>query len=230
LPLFSLFCTLIQLSHFRLYPHIELAPIFNQLHLSTGLPNIEDKDLYARIADGDEAAFAVLFNHYYPRLRPFVLKFTASAHGSEEILQETFIRVWLSRDQLPDIENLPAWLYTIASRQCLTALRKDLNTRKKLDHLRLLTSHVTETPADTAQLSEITRLVHEAITLMPPARQRIYRMSREEGLKPAEIAKTLSLSVSTVKNVLVTALREIRDHLALAGIRVGLLWLLLHFF
>jgi RNA polymerase sigma-70 factor (ECF subfamily) len=65
---------------------------------------------------------------------------------------------------------------------------------------------------------------------MPPQRQRIYRMSREQGLKPADIAEALSLSVNTVKNVLVTALKEIRNHLAAAGHVISLLYVLIMFF
>jgi len=191
-----------------------------------------EKDLCKRIADGDEAAFASLFNRYYPLLRPFIFKFTRSADKTEEMLQETFMRIWLNRDQLPDIEHLHAWIFTIASRQCLQAIRTELNHRKKLAQLQKLqeTGLVTNTPLETTQLAEISRLVSQAVSKMPPQRQRIYRMSREQGLKPAAIAETLSLSVATVKNVLVTALKDIRDHLGAAGHVISWLIILVMFF
>lgn len=190
----------------------------------------EDPTWLHRIADGDETAFALFFNHYYPRMLPFVQKFFPGSAQAEEALQETFIRVWLNRDQLPGIENMQAWLYTIASRQCLSALRKELAAKKKQDELARQPLTMAETPQDTVQAAEIARLVQEAIYKMPPARQRIFRMSREAGLKPAAIAEELSLSVNTVKNTLVTALKEIRDHLAAAGHIVSLIYLLfLHY-
>jgi|RhiMetdeSRZDD1v2_1073273.scaffolds.fasta_scaffold14227_3 RNA polymerase sigma-19 factor, ECF subfamily len=190
-----------------------------------------DIDLYRRIADGDEAAFASLFNRYYPLLRPFIYKLTRSADKTEEMLQETFMRIWLSRDQLPVIGNVHAWIFTIASRQCLQAIRKDLNDRKKIAVLQQHeAAQVAHTPLDSAQLAEMTRLVAQAIGSMPPQRQLIYRMSREQGLKPAQIAEALSLSVATVKNVLVTALKEIRSHLAASGHVISLLYILLMFF
>jgi RNA polymerase sigma-70 factor (family 1) len=190
-----------------------------------------EKELCKRIADGDEVAFASLFNHYYPLLRPFIFKFTRSADKTEEMLQETFMRVWLSRDQLPEIENLHAWIFTIASRQCLTAIRTELNHRKKITRLQQQeTGLVTNTPLESTQLAEINRLVTQAVNKMPPQRQRIYRMSREQGLKPAAIAEMLSLSVATVKNVLVVALKDIRAHLNASGHMISWFILLVMFF
>ena len=189
----------------------------------------EDDDVRQRIADGDEAVFTELFHHYYGQLRPFVRRFAATEADAEEILQETFVRIWLSRDKLPEITNLRSWIFTVASRQCLTALRSNLNNRRKITAFQQQTP-ATVIPADSASLSEMTLLVAEAVNRMPPQRQRIYRLSREAGLKPAAIAGELSLSVSTVKNVLVVALKEIRDHLAASGHVISLLVILQQFF
>lgn len=187
----------------------------------------DNQPLQQLIAEGDEEAFAKLFNHYYRLLRPFVWKFTQSQDDTEEILQDTFIRVWLSRDKLPEIENLRGWIFTIASRQCLEAMRRRLNTQKKMAGFQQQeVTRSVETPADCIHLAEITHLVASAIDQMPPQRQRIYRMSREEELKPAEIAEALALSVSTVKNVLVIALKEIRDYLAAAGHNIPLIYVI----
>ena len=191
----------------------------------------DKRAIQQRIVEGDEEAFAKLFHHYYTVLRPFVLKFTQSSSETEDILQETFIRIWLSRDKLPEIDNLQSWIFTIASRQCLMYLRKDLTNRRKKEASawQQKANRVMETPADATEVAEITRIVAEAVNQMPPQRQRIYRMSREDGLKPAAIAEALDLSVHTVKNVLVTALKEIRDHLTDSGHWISLLYLLVHF-
>jgi len=147
------------------------------------------------------------------------------------MLQETFLRVWLNRDQLPGIENLQAWIFTIASRQCLHAIRTELNHRKKLAALQVRESdREANTPLESTQLAEINRLVAQAINGMPPQRRRIYRMSREQGLKPAAIAEALSLSVATVKNALVTALKDIRQHLGAAGHTLSLVFIIILFF
>lgn len=186
----------------------------------------DERKILGRISDGDEDAFAVFFNDHYHRLRPFVSRFFKEDDQAEDVLQEVFIRVWLNRDQLPRIENIAGWLRTVTSRTCINVLRKDL-TRKK--HITGLTSQEPDqahTPEDRITADEIRQLVTRAVNDMPPSRRRIYLMSREEGLKPAEIAERLSLSVNTVRNTLVMALKEIRDFLKIRGHLISLLFLL----
>jgi RNA polymerase sigma-70 factor (ECF subfamily) len=185
--------------------------------LTDHLPDNE-KDLLLRIAEGDELAFGQLFRLYYPRLLSFISRFDQNAHNVDEAIQETFIRVWISRDQLSDIDNFRAWIFTIASRETIALMRKHLLIQRvSRDFLMNQSSLDLETPAEIADAGEIKRLVEEAIARMPPARRRVYLMSRAEGLKPAEIASRLNLSVNTVKNTLVTALHDIRKFLALHG-------------
>ena len=181
--------------------------------------NCNEKELLLRISEGDEQAFAVLFNYYYPLIRPFVWKFTQSARDTEEILQETFIKIWLHRNKVVEIKNLRAWIFTIASRECLYTLRKNLYYRQKMASLQHegLVKASEETPADLVHVAEISRIVQKAVDQMPVQRKRIYQMSRDEGMKPGEIAEALSLSVSTVKNVLTTSLKYIKERLAAAG-------------
>jgi len=73
---------------------------------------------------------------------------------------------------------------------------------------------------------DLSRLVTQAIDLMPTHRKRIYQLSRTQGLKPAAIAGQLGISVSTVKNSLVSALKDIRAYLAISGIEIPLILIL----
>src|SRR6476660_2438830 len=72
-----------------------------------------DKLLFQRIAEGDEQAFRTLFYQYVPIVRSVVSKLTKDEQAHEELMQEVFLRIWLSRDQLPDIENPRAWILQI---------------------------------------------------------------------------------------------------------------------
>ncbi|WP_212005090.1 RNA polymerase sigma factor [Chitinophaga sp. HK235] len=183
---------------------------FNQLH--------NERALLDDIANGDERAFSVLFAHYYPFLFSVVKRFSLDDSDVQEALQETFIQVWLNRDRLAAVENIQGWLLRIATRRCREVLRKTLlRERTALQANASVEEQVKVTPEHHMQGGEIKRLVQEALDQMPEQRRRIYLMSREMGLKPAEIAEQLSLSVSTVKNTLVIALKQIREHLEDAG-------------
>ena len=178
-----------------------------------------ETDLLHQIAQGDEAAFATLFHAYLEGLQPFIGKLTHSAADTEEILQETFIRLWMNRDKLDEIQNPHAWIYTIASNECYKYLRKKITQRDGLSTM----EHSGNIPEEdqstlhTIQVNEINRLIAEAVDQLPTQRRRIYRMSRDEGMKIPEIASLLRISPNTVKNALVSALGFIRKYLAAQG-------------
>ncbi len=180
----------------------------------------EQEELFRRISEGDEEAFALFFKHYYLALNPFVLKFTKSQQDTEEVLQDIFIRVWLNRDKIQDIEHIDAWIYKVASRECLSFLRNNLSNRENLTGIKESQQFPDlrgYTPLDAVSLEEINQAVTTIVNGMPAQRKKIFQMSRDEGLKPSEIAEALSLSVSTVKNVLTICLKEIRTHLVRMG-------------
>jgi len=169
-----------------------------------------------QIAEGDEKAFAELFREYGPRLHSYLSGMTKSASTAEELVQNTFIRIWLYRDQLPVLENPKAWIYKVASNEALNYLkRKALET--KVIH-RLQTSEAMVTGNDDVLYNEMKTAIREAVDSLSERRQQVYRMSREQGLKQQEIADALGLSLVTVKNTLGSALEGIRTHLKERGL------------
>ncbi|UYQ91230.1 sigma-70 family RNA polymerase sigma factor [Chitinophaga horti] len=178
-----------------------------------------EKHLFLQIAGGDQAAFRELFHRYTPLLRPLIYKLTTTDHIIEDILQDVFFKIWLSRDKLPDIENPRSWILRITFHDCFGYLRKEATKRRH--------EIVPEAAAEDQQLDfrETSRLVNEAVAGLSPQAQKIYLLSRRDGLKLPEIAETLGLSLQTVKNTLSRALKSIRDYLAEHGVFLPLLLL-----
>ena len=144
------------------------------------------------------------------------MKLTRSAADTEEVIQETFMRLWMGRDKLQEVRSLHAWIYTIAANECYKYLKKR-STRENG-----LTALSTQDESDSSvldglHLKEVRQLVKEAVGQLPVSRRRIYQMSRDEGMKIPEIATRLRLSPNTVKNTLVTSLKFIRQYLADRG-------------
>lgn len=188
------------------------------------LKRIENEQLLLKqISGGDEQAFGILFYHYLPVLRSFALRFTKSEDAAEEIIQDTFLRVWLNRDKLEQVENIKAWLYKYASNECLSYLRKTLKQARAIDSLMAEEPKESNTTIDTIHLNEVNHLIEVAIERLPGQRKKIYLMSRSEGLNIAEIAEKLGLSPNTVKNALVISLKSIREYLGKNGIGLTVL-------
>ena len=172
-----------------------------------------ERDLFKRIAAGDEDAFKAIFHRCNAKLYPFACKLTRSASAAEDIVQETFLRLWLHRTEVGQMERPEAWLYTVASNLSLSWLRTHAAEMRRDQRLGRHKNNNKEYIIDRLSLQETQQLLSRAITLLPPKRQEIYMLSREEGLNHKEIAEKLQLSQHTIKNQLVTALRFIRDYL-----------------
>lgn len=179
----------------------------------------DEKNLLQLIAQGDEIAFAKLFYAYLGNLQPYIMKLTRSAEDTEEVIQETFMRLWMSRDKLEEVITPHAWIFTIAANECYKYLKKKSSRQNGLSNLGK-TDTLPREDQSTLHLihfREVNRLITEAVHQLPLRRRKIYQMSRDEGLKIPEIAETLRISPNTVKNTLVSSLGFIRQYLAAKG-------------
>jgi RNA polymerase sigma-70 factor (ECF subfamily) len=182
----------------------------------------DEKNLLQQIAQGDEAAFSTLFYAYLDILQTFIMKLTRSATDTEEVVQETFMRLWMGRDKLAEVRSLHAWIYTIAANECYKFLKKRSSREQGLAPIEKLgeADEGDDTVMEGLDLKEVHRLIVEAVSRLPAQRRRIYQMSRDEGMKIAEIGERLGISPNTVKNTLVMSLGFIRKYLAERGYEV----------
>ncbi|SDG27717.1 RNA polymerase sigma factor [Chitinophaga filiformis] len=185
--------------------------------MSTDSQHINEKALFLRIAEGEESAFRELYRLYGRLLFPFLIKLTASQDTADEIIQEVFLRVWLYRHTLPTIDHPRAWIFKIASNQAYTWLQKNMRATQAI-RLHQDEQPTADNPVEVnLTVNDIRALVQQAIAELPPQRRRIYLLQREHGLKPAEIASELGISVSTVKNTLLVATKAIREKVEKGG-------------
>ncbi|WP_316843308.1 RNA polymerase sigma-70 factor [Pedobacter psychrodurus] len=178
----------------------------------------DERKLIEKIVGGDEHAFSVLFFKYLPVLQIFATKFTKSDNAAEEIIQDAFLRVWLNRDKLADVDNVKAYLYKYVSNECLSFLRKKLKESRVVDAFTAKQQNSDNNTLETINLNEVTKIIAVAVDKLPDQRKNIYQLSRRDGKSIPEIAEILNISPNTVKNALVIALKSIRIHLDQHGI------------
>jgi RNA polymerase sigma-70 factor (family 1) len=182
-----------------------------------------EKDLLIRISEGDEDAFRELFYGILPWLTPFIGNMVKTTEGTQEIVQETFIRIWMSRDKLPGLHEPRAWMIRVATNECFTYFHKQASRRKISQLLEEGVQAAANAGEDRLQVQETQLLIQRAVNTLPPQRKKIFQMSREQGLKSQEIAEELQCSNSYVKNTLSAALHQIRDYLTASGKIIPLL-------
>jgi RNA polymerase sigma-70 factor (family 1) len=159
-----------------------------------------------------EDEFKCLFNTYKERLFAYILAVSHSHYIAEEITQEIFIKLWLCRDVLNQVENIEGYIFAMARNKTLNHLRKATHDVKLLNELKDSMQYSGNNVEERTQLSECDKLLQEALTLLSPQRRLVYQLSRNQGLNHQEIAAHLQLSRNTVKNHLVKALQCIRRH------------------
>lgn len=175
------------------------------------LPN--EKELFARMATGNEAAFTQIFYHYTQRMYQYILNKTKSEDAAEEIVQEVFIKLWNKRAELPQAENYESYIFKMAANKMVDWLRKMASEERARKQLWQSIRHFIDDATDTIDFHQSQELINKAIDQLSPQRKKIFLLSREEGLSRAEIAKQLDLSVSTVNNHLNEAVRLVREYL-----------------
>lgn len=174
---------------------------------------LHEKELFRRIALDDEKAFEEIFHRFRLQLFHFSLKITKLDDAAEEMVQECFIKIWASRHTLGELENPVGYIYSMAKNASLDYLRRlylDEQLRNKVKQKMALAGDST---VEHLNLSETSRLVQLAIAQLPQAQRTVFEMSRLQGKSYHEIAENLNISVNTVRNHLVRALRTIRTFL-----------------
>ncbi len=169
----------------------------------------EEHHLLLRVAKGDETAFTVLFNRYYPLLSTHVFRITRSAPETEEIVQDVFFKIWMTRESLTAITAFRPYLWVIAKNRALNALQK--MARERTNRAGYLQEFQETDAPDTVH--DLYSLIDEAIEQLPPQQQKVYKLGRQERLKQAEIADQMGITVSTVKKYTQLAVISITDYI-----------------
>lgn len=177
--------------------------------MSTRTPH-SDKALLRQIANGDAVAFSTFFHLYKNRLFVFVEQLIHSRADAEEIVQDTFMKVWQTASKLADIDQPGHYIYTIARNKTLNYMRKVARDQQLIDQAWANQSELDHTLEEKLRKLEVKEIIDKAVNRLSLQKQTVFRLSREQGLNHSEIAEQLSLSQSRVKNILVEALKHIK--------------------
>ncbi len=178
---------------------------------------LTDAELLTQFAAGDEAAFREIVDRYKNGLHAFLGKFLSHKDLVEDVFQETFLQLFLSRDSFDKSRPLRPWLFTIAANKAKDALRKwrrtsavpigTMGDSQELsfdDMLNTVASDGT-LPCDELQKSETASRVRQIISGMPDNLRDILLLSYFQRFSYKQMAEILSIPIGTVKSRLHTA-------------------------
>ena len=169
-----------------------------------------EQELIQLIAQGDEQAFTKLFDQYHNRIYGFAFKLTHSTTVAEEITEDVFLKIWLKRNDLLQIQNFSAYLFTVARNETYKILRQ---IAKNYQTVLLAENHdafAYEHLENKLIIKEFTSLLQKAIDRLPHQQKQVFQLIKQEQLKRHEVAQILHLQPETVKFHLAQAMKNIR--------------------
>lgn len=162
------------------------------------------------LAKRDRRTFGLLFEKYHAPLFRFAETYVGCPETSEDIVQEVFIKLW-ENPETRISKSLQAYLFLMVRNRCIDYLRflqvEDKKQKKLMEALILSDS------VDLELDEEVSRKIKAAIEELPVQCQQVYCMSVFDGLKHAEIADELGISVNAVKVQVFRAKKSLREKL-----------------
>jgi len=171
--------------------------------------------LFRDLATGDEQDFRRVFHYYNARLFPFILKVVKEEEPARELVQDTFLKLWLHREAVSAMDNPSSWLFRVASNLAISYLRtKAARQRRDIASIQAGDTEAEQLDIESGiDAKKLQAIIDEAIDQLPDRRKEIYKLSRLAGLSHKQIAEKLQLSQSTVKNQVVDALKFIEEQI-----------------
>lgn len=168
--------------------------------------------LVERIQRGDRHAFEQLLDCYETRIYRLALRYTGTVSDAEDVTQEIFLGIYKSIANFRGSSALSTWIYRIAMNHCLEFRRKrKLEVTPYDEELTLASQDWREDPELSADKSELSERVEEALQHLSPQHRDVIVLHELQGLTYQEVAATLNVPVGTVKSRLSNALRRLRN-------------------
>lgn len=194
--------------------------------MPSGLNSCErapDTTLMLRVRWGDEHAFAELYRRYHRKLMNFFYGMSRHAQTSEDLCQETFLRVWKLRRRYAATGSFAAYLFAFARNvwleKCRETKRQPLRLARTVDEgWQPVAVSTSSHPDEVAARSELEERIFDALDGLPEEQRMVFVMRSIEGLSIEEIASAMQCPMNTVRSRKALAVKKLRE--ALKGLLV----------
>lgn len=170
-----------------------------------------EKELLDLLKTGDANALSELYNIHVQLLKYFVQRTAKSEVLTEDVVHDTFIKIWESRDKIDADQAFKPYLYTVARRHLLNLLKRAKHEVSILEEIKkslVIGENATEMLLEYTESSSV---YIEAINRLPEQRREVFIRCRIQGLTYKQAAEELGISESTVNNQMVKAFKSIRS-------------------
>lgn len=167
------------------------------------------KSLSSDFNDGDELAFKRFFEMHYDGLSAYINSYTNDLALTQDIIQDSFIKLWEARSNITENKSIVSYLYKIAYYTFIDNYRKHKKESSLLDKIAYEKTIELTTDDDEIRSIKIKKVL-KAIDNLSPRCKEVFKMSKLQGYKYMEIAEILGISIKTIENQMGKAFSDIR--------------------
>ncbi|WP_276166464.1 RNA polymerase sigma-70 factor [Zobellia alginiliquefaciens] len=166
-----------------------------------------------------DVEFEIIFKLYHSKLLHIAKSYVVEKEDAEEIVQETFIKLWQKRKLLTLQPNeISNYLFIMVKNGCLDYLRKKKRQLSLYGPAEQIEDSInynalTDDVATDIIAKELAEQIRQAIELLPRKCQNVFVKSRVEGFNHKEISEKLQISTKTIESHIGKALKHMRFHL-----------------
>ena len=170
---------------------------------------VDDKRLFDAIKDNSQTAFKVVYEEYFAKLTQFIFKMSRNQNLSEEMAQQTMVKVWEQREKIILTTSLKSYLYKVSYNEYLMYLR----TKSKFPNIEDAVIEAIDEIEDEQDNQILLDKIRKEIDNLPPKCREVFILSKINGMKYKEIAEQLNISTKTIESHMTKALKQIREAL-----------------
>lgn len=175
-----------------------------------------ENEIIALLQKGNVYAYELIFRRYYISLCGFATRFVQQPEVAEEIVQNIFLKLWEKKEHIAIETSLKSYLFRAIHNSCNNYLAHTKVKNKYISFTQDVIArqeHQTDPVLDSLAYKELDENITKAIEGLPSECKKIFKLSRFDGLKYAEIARQLGISIKTVETQISRALTRLREDL-----------------
>ncbi len=174
--------------------------------------NHNDSELAGKIKSGGKEAYQQLFERYAPRIYQFSISYLHNKMEAEELVQDVFLKIWEKRETLDQSRNIKSFIFKIAVNTIYDRIRRTNLENAFQDFMPESAESDSGSTWNTVIFDDLQANLEILIAQLPGRQQKIFRLSKQEGLTNDEIAQQLNVSKRTVENHLYRAISYLKKH------------------
>lgn len=168
----------------------------------------DELTLFRKMQEGDWCAFNSFFEAYSERLYLYALGFVGNRADAEDIVQDTFIYLWVNRAKISHSGSLYGYLSRAVKNSCID---RKLHEEVKQRYCREMMISGEESGEDAGDFDELYDRLQDVMDSLPPKCKEIFILGCVEGLSYKDVAARLGVSVNTVKTQVKVAYKKIKS-------------------